>query len=257
MQIIYSSKDLEKIAIANYNKEKNEKDGIFFCTKEDELYPTELKKLKNAPSVLYYKGNIKAVNEHKNIAIIGSRQCSDDGERISYDTGKYIAQENLNVINGLALGCDEAALRGALDNNGKCIVLLPSGLDNIQPKSNRSLSDEIVEKGGCLISEYPVGSELKKYNYVERDRLQSGISQGVIVIEAGIKSGTMHTVDYAMKQYKRLACYYHGLLEYSTGNKYLEETGSAHIIRQNSNLIEFVKSIKEEKSYEQMTLNLF
>ena len=92
-------------------------------------------------------------------------------------------------MNGLALGCDTEALRGALDNGGRCIVLLPCGLDNIQPKSNRSLADRIVQNGGCLISEYDIGTPLNKYQYVKRDRLQSGICQGVLVVEAEMNSG--------------------------------------------------------------------
>lgn len=257
MTNIYSDKEIEKINIAQNNKKVNESNGIFYCTRDNSNYPIELNNIKNPPAVIYYKGNIEIANKYKNIAVIGSRNCSLYGEKLSYDTGKYIAKENINVVNGLALGCDKAALRGALDNNGKCIVWLPCGLDNIQPKSNQKLAEEIINNGGCLLSEYAVGTPLKKYNYVERDRLQSGISQGVIVIEADKNSGTMHTVDFAIGQYKRLASYYYKLLENSTGNKYLEESAKAKIIKQFSHLEEFVKEIKEEKTYEQMTLQFY
>ena len=136
------------------------------------------------------------------------------------------------------------------------MVWMPCGLDNIQPKNNRNLADEIIAKGGCLLSEYPVGTEIKKYNYVERDRLQSGISQGVIVIEADRNSGTMHTADFAVSQYKRLACYYHRLLGNATGNKYLEDSADAKVIRQLSNLEEFANDILHEEQYEQLSLCL-
>ena len=228
---------------------------IYYCSKNDVNYPKMLKNIKNAPDTIYYKGNIEIVTEYKNVAVIGSRQCSDYGEHLAYETAKYLSDRQINVVNGLALGCDTAALRGALDNAGKCIVWLPCGLDNIQPKSNRNLAEEIVDKGGCLLSEYPEGTEIKKYNYVQRDRLQSGISQGVIVIEADRNSGTMHTADFAVSQYKRLACYYHKLLEHSTGNKYLEEEKDTKVLKQLSNLEEFVDDIINEEQYEQMTLH--
>lgn len=229
---------------------------IHYCLKDDVKYPTVLKNIKGAPDIIYYKGNIEIAMEYKSVAVIGSRKCSARGIQLAYDTAKYLAGRRINVVNGLALGCDSAAIRGALDNNGKCIVWLPCGLDNIQPKSNRKLADEIVDKGGCLVSEYPEGTELRKYNYVERDRLQSGISQGVIVIEADRNSGTMHTADFAIRQYKHLACYYYKMLENSTGNKYLEENKETIVLKQLSNLEEFTDDILHEVQYEQMTLQL-
>lgn len=252
----YSLKELEKIDIAKNHKKRNEDNGIFYCTKDNKEYPAQLSNIKNSPAVIYYKGNIEIANRYKNIAIIGSRKCSEYGRQLSYDAGKYMAENGITVVNGLALGCDEYALRGALDSNGKCIVWLPCGLDNIQPKINRKLADEIIEKGGCLLSEYAVGTVLRKYNYIERDRLQSGISDGVIVIEAEKESGTMHTAEYAIAQYRRLACYYYGLLEYSSGNKYLEDNKEVKIIKQFSDFKEFVNDIEKEGQYQQLTLDL-
>lgn len=228
---------------------------ICCCSKNDKKYPKALKNIKNAPVTVYYKGNIEIATKFKSVAVIGSRECSDYAGHLAYDTAKYLAGRQINIVNGLALGCDTAALRGALDNNGKCIIWLPCGLDNIQPKSNRKLADEIVDKGGCLLSEYPEGTEIRKYNYVERDRLQSGISQGVIIVEAVRNSGTMHTADFAIRQYKRLACYDYRLLENSTGNKYLEESTDTKVLKQLCNLEEFVDDIISEEQYEQMTLH--
>ena len=153
-----------------------------------------------------------------------------------------------------ALGCDTEALRGALDNGGRCIVLLPCGLDNIQPKSNRSLADRIVQNGGCLISEYNVGTPLNKYQYVKRDRLQSGICQGVLVVEAEMNSGTMHTVKYAEEQFKRIACYSHRLVKFSSGNEYLEQNKNVNILSDRQQLEEFIKIINLELTYTQLTL---
>ena len=145
-------------------------------------------------------------------------------------------------------------LRGALDNGGRCIVLLPCGLDNIQPKSNRSLADRIVQNGGCLISEYNVGTPLNKYQYVKRDRLQSGICQGVLVVEAEMNSGTMHTVKYAEEQFKRIACYSHRLVKFSSGNEYLEQNKNVNILSDRQQLEEFIQNINSELTYTQLTL---
>lgn len=250
----YSQKDIDNLNIAELNKKKLETLGIEYCTIDDEEYPFELRQLPDRPAVLYYKGTIEILNRNRNIAVIGSRKCSKNGLDISYETGMFLAKNNVNVVNGLALGCDAAALQGAVSNGGNCVAIMPCGLDNIQPKSNIKLAETIVREGGCLLSEYPIDTVLKKYYYVERDRLQSGISQGVIIIEAEKDSGTMHTADFAIKQYKRLACYYYKLLECSSGNRYLQETGKAISIKNIQGLQEFVKDIKDDLRYKQLTL---
>mgnify|MGYP005976167809 CR=1 FL=1 len=167
---------------------------------------------------------------------------------------KYLAEKNVNVVNGLALGCDTEALKGTIAGGGRCIGILPAGLDDILPKSNQKLADEIVMKDGCLISEYPVGTPVKKYQYVRRDRLQSGLSDGVLIVEAEEQSGTMHTVEFAQNQYKRLACYYHKLVELSSGNRKLEEAGQISVIEDKKRLEEFVEAVMKEQTYEQLTL---
>lgn len=125
---------------------------------------------------------------------------------------------------------------------------------SIQPKSNRGLAKKIIDAGGCILSEYPIGTSLAKYQYVERDRLQSGVSQGVLIVEAERKSGTMHTAEFAVKQYKRLACYYHKLLEMSSGNQYLEDSGRAVNIRGEEEVLAFARELPLTGSYQQMSL---
>ena len=206
---MYSQKETDILNYAEMNKNKWKNMGIEYCTVEDERYPNTLKKITDRPVLLYYRGR-----------------------KISYDTGKYLAEKNVNVVNGLALGCDTEALKGTIAGGGRCIGILPAGLDDILPKSNQKLADEIVMKDGCLISEYPVGTPVKKYQYVRRDRLQSGLSDGVLIVEAEEQSGTMHTVEFAQNQYKRLACYYHKLVELSSGNRKLEEAGQISVIEE-------------------------
>lgn len=254
MKNIYSQKETDILNYAEMNKNKWKNMGIEYCTVEDARYPNALKKITDRPVLLYYKGNIDIINEYHNIAVIGSRNCSPEGRKLSYNTGRYLAEKQINVVNGLALGCDTEALKGAIASGGRCIGILPAGLDDIQPKSNQKLADKIIMKKGCLISEYPVGTSVKKYQYVRRDRLQSGLSDGVLIVEAEEQSGTMHTAEFAKNQYKRIACYYHKLVEKSSGNRKLEETGQVSVIEDRKRLEEFVETVMKEPNYEQMTL---
>lgn len=224
------------------------------CRIEDEEYPVLLRELYKKPEKIYYKGNIEIVNKYKNIAVIGSRNASQDGLKLAYETGQTVAEQGMNVVNGLALGCDTEALKGALSRGGRCIAILPCGIGRIYPKSNQKLAEQVLENGGCILSEYPPETPVKKYQYIERDYLQSGISQGVLMIEAQEKSGTMHTVEFAIKQYRRLACYQAAILKGATGNQYVENLGKAQILKEKRDVESFLKQVNKEKFYEQLSL---
>lgn len=253
----FSEKDLIRLEQAERLKRISEEQGIFYCTADDSRYPAALKLLERVPPVIYYKGDISKVNDRKNIAVIGSRQASEQGIRLSYETGKLVADKQMNLVNGLALGCDTESMKGALSAGGTCVAVMPCGLEQVQPPSNRRLAEQILKAGGCLISEYPIGTGAEKYRYVERDRLQSGISQAVLIVEAMEKSGTMHTADFAWKQKKRLVCYYYKLLEAASGNQYLEDSKRAGILKSMDDTVNFLDSVYNEASserYEQMVL---
>ncbi len=229
---------------------------ILLCTTEDECYPTVLRESVKKVKMLYYKGHIDIVNQYKNVAVIGSRNASAEGLKLAYRAGQQAAEKGITVVNGLALGCDTEAIKGALSVGGRCVAIMPCGLEQIYPKSNQKLADEILTKGGCLLSEYPVGTSIQKHQYVERDRLQSGISQGVLIIEAEKMSGTMHTAEFARQQYKRLACYAAAMLKLSTGNRYLEEKNMATILQGDADTENFLNGILDEPKYEQLELKL-
>lgn len=224
------------------------------CLSTDQRFPKKLNIISDKPDKIFYKGDIEIINKNKCVAIVGSRNCSKMGLRLAYETAEIAASKGFVVVNGLALGCDTEVLKGALAHNGKCVVVMPCGLEQIQPKSNQYIADEILEKGGCIISEYVEGTSLQKYNYVKRDRIQSGISDGVIIIEAQEKSGTMHTADFAARQKKRLACYAAALLEYSSGNKYLEEVKKAYSLKNTKDVESFLDFIRTEPDFEQISL---
>lgn len=235
---------------------RHESDGheIKTTTMTADIYPERLLSIPRAPSGLYFKGDIGIINQNMNIAVIGSRRVSEIGGELAYRAGYALGKMGVNVVNGLALGCDTYALRGALDAGGRCVAVMPCGLEQVVPRSNGALADRLLSCGGCLISEYPVFSSVGKYRYVERDRLQSGVSGGVVVIEAEYGSGTMHTVKYAIKQGRRLACIDSGLVKHSSGNRWIEGQDGVKVIRSHGDLEEFVGMSQDDSVYRQLTL---
>ena len=136
----------------------------------------------------------------KSIAIIGCRECTRYGAENAYKFGYELAKENICVISGFAKGIDTYSHKGAVSAKGKTIAVLGCGLDIIYPPENIELYKQILIKGGAIISEYPLGSKPEKYHFPERNRIISGLSNGVLVIEAKKKSGTMITVNFALEQ---------------------------------------------------------
>ena len=173
---------------------------ILACQKGDRDYPKRFMEQKGLPEKFFYKGDISFLNDFRAVAVIGSRQAPNDAILNAYMSGQYTAMEGFAIVNGMAVGCDTAALRGALSEEGKCVAILPCGLDMVVPSVNEYLAEEILEKGGCLISEYAAGTEPEKYRYVQRDRLQSGLSEAVLIVDYGEDSGSLKTAEFARKQ---------------------------------------------------------
>ena len=165
-------------------------------------YPERLKNIDEPPKELYCLGNLELLNYKTNIAIIGSRNCSLYGERAAKDFAYNLAKEDMCIVSGLAKGIDSFAHIGAVKAKGKTIAVLGSGLDNIYPKENMKLVEEIIKNKGLVISEYPLGTKPLKYHFPARNRIISGLSDGVLVVEARKNSGTNITVDFALEQGK-------------------------------------------------------
>lgn len=231
--------------------EKSLKQDIKIVTYLDEEYPKRLKNITDPPTVLYYKGDINCLNEMNAVAIIGTREPTEYGVKIARNLGASFGKRKYVVVSGLALGCDMYGHLGCLDENGKTVAVMPCGLDTIYPAKNKPLAKEILEKGGCLISEYPIKSKIFKNFFVERDRLQSGLSNGVLVVETGEKGGTLHTVGYALDYKRVLACYNHPskyLTEPKTfGNQKLIRENKALSVSNDDELAEFRKKMEEKK----------
>ncbi len=183
----------------------SEKRNIIAIGRNNIKFPKKLLNIPNAPLMLYVKGGIKCLSNKPSAAVIGTRKPSTLGENSAKSFGYELGKRGIAVISGLAVGCDTNAHEGALASKGYTIAVLGNGLDSIYPKQNTELADKILEMNGCLISEYPAGESVKRSHLVERDRLQSGLSDGIVVVETGITGGTMHTVNFAIKQGKLLA----------------------------------------------------
>jgi DNA processing protein len=194
--------------------------GIF-----DEKFPRRLKKINDPPAILYALGNAECIEKKITIAVVGTRKPTIFGERSAEKIGKLLAKLEIPVVSGLAEGCDAFAQQGCVENDGETIAVLAHGLDQIYPKQNDPLSRIILKKNGCLISEYPLGIRPNRFSFVDRDRIQSGLSDLVIVIETGVKGGTMHTVKYSLEQNRILGCLKHPNdfvnLAQSSGNQLL------------------------------------
>ena len=168
---------------------------------KDKEYPEKLKNIENPPKQIYVLGNSSILNDFS-ISIVGCRLCSEYGKMMAQSIAYNLSKYNINIVSGLALGIDTNAHKGCLMNKGKTIAVLAHGLDMIYPTQNTDLANKIIESGGAIISEYPVGIKPKRENFPERNRLISGLSNGVVVIEAKEKSGALITVESALEQGK-------------------------------------------------------
>lgn len=175
------------------------KNNIDIISINDKEYPQILKKIYDPPISLYIKGNKNILNNNS-IAIVGCREASDYGKKTAKYFAYNLANQNINIISGLAKGIDSYAHIGVLTASGKTVAVVGNGLDTVYPTENKYLLDKILEKGGAVISEYPLGTKAEKMNFPARNRIISGMSKGVIVIEAREKSGTLITVDFALEQ---------------------------------------------------------
>lgn len=188
-----------------------EEEGIGIITYYDSLYPEVLRNCKNEqgkldlPLVLYYRGDIKVL-EVPGVAVIGTREPTPNGIKAGEFFAFEFAKRGFNIISGLAIGCDTTGHKGALAAGGLTTAFLANGLDwdSIYPKENLTLAQDIVAKGGLLLSEYPVGQSCGRYGLVARDRLQAGLACATVVVQTGVKGGTMHAVNATIASGKPL-----------------------------------------------------
>lgn len=203
----------------------------------DEEYPESLRQIYAPPITLFAKGNINLLKE-KSIAIVGCREPSTYGKYVAKNFATQLSKRDIIVISGMARGIDTEAHNGCLDNNGKTIAVLGCGIDIVYPKENTKVYLEIL-KNGLIISEYIVGTKPEAGNFPQRNRIISGLSSGVLVVEAREKSGTMITTDLALEQGKELFVI-PGNITSSTSE------GTNNLIKEGAKLVTSVDEILEE-----------
>ena len=168
---------------------------------QDNIFTNQLASIAKVPNTLYYCGELPSTPV-KSVAIVGSRKPTPYGKSVTEKIVHALAEHNVTIISGLALGIDSIAHRAALKFNTPTIAVMARGLNGIYPASHFSLSREIVKAGGALISTYPADMPAQPYHFLERNRIISGLSSIVIVTEAAVKSGTLNTASHALEQGK-------------------------------------------------------
>ena len=180
--------------------------NIINIKKEDKDYPESLSKIKNPPKELYAMGNIELLNKKEIIAIVGSRNCTEYGRKHAYLFSNEMAKQGITIISGMAIGIDSSAHLGAVEEKGKTIAVLGGGLNDIYPKENEWLFYKILQNGGCIITEKSPEEKTNTSDFPRRNRIISGLSKGVLVVEAKGVSGSGITARYAKEQEKEVFC---------------------------------------------------
>lgn len=210
---------------------------------DDPIYPELLKEIYDPPLVLYYKGEIKRGYFDKSIAIVGSRDADSYGLQSSFSLAKHLARQGIAIISGLAKGVDSSAHKGVLEAGGRTAAILGNGIDRIYPAENKGLSESIIDSGGAVITEFPIGEKPERYNFPRRNRIISGLSNGTVVVEAASRSGSLITASFALDQGRDVFA-----VPGPLGSKM--SRGCNRLIKQGAILIENYKDILDSLGWE-------
>lgn len=214
--------------------------------KENEEYPRSLLQIENPPKQIYVEGD-SGLLKKDSIAIVGTRKCSKYGKECTQKFATLLAKENITIVSGLALGIDTIAHYYSMQEIGKTIAVIGSGFNHIYPEENRYLAEQILQNGGCIVSEYPPEEPVNKAYFPKRNRIISGLAMGVLVVEGRYRSGSMITAKYAIKQNKQVFC---------IPNKIDEPTGyipnlliqnGAYLVMKPQDILEFYGLLEEKE----------
>lgn len=214
--------------------------------KENEEYPRSLLQIENPPKQIYVEGD-SGLLKKDSIAIVGTRKCSKYGKECTQKFATLLAKENITIVSGLALGIDTIAHYYSMQEIGKTIAVIGSGFNHIYPEENRYLAEQILQNGGCIVSEYPPEEPMNKAYFPKRNRIISGLAMGVLIIEGRYRSGSMITARYAIKQNKQVFC---------IPNKIDEPTGyipnlliqnGAYLVMKPQDILEFYDLLEEKE----------
>lgn len=229
--------------LVNKEIERAEKKNISIIPFDDLLYPDLLKKIHDPPVVLYVKGNPEVLS-CRGLGIVGSRASTVYGRSVAEQMAKNLASQGFTIISGLALGIDTAAHAGALAAEGKTVAVLGCGLDIVYPPSNRNLYEQITS-AGAVVSEYPLGTKPDSFRFPARNRIISGMSLGIVVVEAAKRSGSLITASHALEQGREVFAV-PGRIDS------VKSAGTHTLLQQGAKLVQNINDIIEEFSITSM-----
>lgn len=239
--------DKVKSSIINYKNNMNVDDykellykkNVKYSVIGDDDYPYKLANIYDAPKVLFYKGNLSALGKHFSIGIVGSRKPTVYGAECTKKLARDLSDYGADIISGLAIGVDAISHEASLLGKGKTFGVLGSGIDNPLPKTNIWLMNKIVDSGGAVISEHGINKKVHPHYFANRNRIISGLSDGVIIVEAAKKSGALITAEFAAEQGRSVFAV--------PGSIFSENSKGCHrLIKEGAKLTENIDDVLEE-----------
>ena len=222
--------------------------GVKIITIDDDLYPYNLKQIEDCPPVLYALGDVSLLQNDNALAVVGSRNASFAATKMAKKISEEVSKNDVVIVSGMARGIDASSHEGALIVNGKTIAVLGTGVDVVYPKENQKLYDSLV-RNGLVLSEYPLGTAPQASNFPRRNRIVSGLSKGVLVIEASIQSGSLITAHQALEQGRDVYAIPGSPLDARTSgcNKLLKE--GAILVESSKDILDNFSFSKKEFTY--------
>ncbi|MEO8435890.1 MAG: DNA-processing protein DprA [Pyrinomonadaceae bacterium] len=200
---------------------------------DDGVYPSLLREIYDPPIVLYVKGQWSECLDQPCVAVVGSRKCSTYGQNSAQMLARELAQRGVTIISGLARGIDAMAHRGALEAGGRTVAVMGTGINEVYPRDHRKLAQQILDGGGALVSQFPLGTPPVSENFPYRNRVISGLSLGVLVIEAAESSGSLITARLAMEQNREVFAVPGNITSRTSfGTNYLIKGAGAKLVQQ-------------------------
>jgi DNA processing protein len=207
-------------------------EGADVLVLDDGAYPALLRETPDPPVTLYVRGSWGECFETPCVAVVGSRRASTYGQNVSLMLARDLAARGVTVVSGLARGIDAAAHRGALEAGGRTVAVLGTGIDEVYPRDHKRLAAEILEKGGALVSQFPLGTPPVAENFPYRNRIISGLSLGVVIVEASEKSGSLITARLAIEQNREVYAVPGNVTsKNSFGTNYLIKSAGAKLVQ--------------------------
>lgn len=222
---------------------------------KDSEYPHLLTEIQNPPPRMFFLGTIP---KNPCIAIVGTRKATSEGKRSVRILAATLAQRGFCIVSGLALGIDEAAHEGALSVKGKTVAVLANGLDTIYPRQHEHLAKKIIAAGGAIVSEYPIGTPALPHQFLERNRIVSGISVAVIVVEAPLRSGSISTARHAAEQGRDVFVYPGPVVHPNYRGSHMLIRNGARLVSSPEDILEDLNiSPSEKETQKQNTIEQF